>query len=176
MDAEIQAIQRNDIWELVDPPSNCKITKLKETKEIDKFKARLVAKGYTQEEGIDYREIFSPIARLGTIRTVVALAAKKRWSIYQLDIKSVFVHGEINKDVYKLKKTLYGLKQAPRAWYNILQLKEGGEILIVCIYVDDLIYTGNHESMSQEFKTMMMNEFAMTDLGKRRYFLGIEVL
>jgi len=108
MDTEIQAIQRNDTWELVDPPPNCKIvgvkwifkTKLKETGEIDKFKARLVAKGYTQEEGIDYREIFAPVAHLETIRTVVALAAIRRWTIYQLDIKSAFLHGAINEDVY----------------------------------------------------------------------------
>jgi len=86
MNAEIQAIQRNDTWELVDPPPNCKIvgvkwifkTKLKEIGEIDKFKARLVAKGYTQEEGINYREIFAPVAYLETIRTVVALVAIRR--------------------------------------------------------------------------------------------------
>ncbi|RDX75453.1 hypothetical protein CR513_44651, partial [Mucuna pruriens] len=172
----------------------------------------IVAKGYTQEEGIDYRKIFSLVARLETIRFVVALVATKRWSIYQLDIKSAFLHGKINEDVYlekppgyifqecehqvyKLKTALYGLKRAPRALYSKLEShfvannflkcphehtlfvkKEGGEILIVCVYVDDLIYIGNHESMSQEFKTMMMNEFAMTDLGKMRYFLGIEVL
>lgn len=143
MDAEIQAIQRNDTWELIDPPPNCKVvgvnwifkTKLKETGEIDKFKARLVAKGYTQEVGIYYSEIFAPVARLETIRTVVALATTKRWGIHQLDIKSTFLHGAINENVYleqppgyvfrgcehqvyKLKKTLYGLKQAPRAWYN----------------------------------------------------------
>ncbi|RDX85713.1 hypothetical protein CR513_33058, partial [Mucuna pruriens] len=108
MDAEIQDIQRNDTWELIDPPPNCKIvsvkwifkTKLKETEEIDKFKARLVAKGYTQEEGINYKEIFSPVARLETIRTIVTLTTTKRWSIYQLDIKSAFLHGKINEDVY----------------------------------------------------------------------------
>ncbi|RDX62051.1 hypothetical protein CR513_59655, partial [Mucuna pruriens] len=164
MDVEIQAIQRNDTWELL---IHHQIGKL----EIDKFKVRLVAKGYTQEEGIDYREIFSPIAHLETIRIVVAL-------------------------VYKLKKALYGLKQALIVWYNKLEShlvansflkcthehtlfikkKERGEILIMCVYVDDLIYTRNHELMFQEFKTMMINEFAMTDLGKMRYFLGIEVL
>ncbi|RDX94258.1 hypothetical protein CR513_23374, partial [Mucuna pruriens] len=121
-------------------------TKLKETREIDKFKARLVAKGYVQEEGIDYKEVFSPVACLETIRTIVALATTKRWSIYQLNIKSAFLHREINEDVY--------LEQPP----------------------DDMIYIGNHESMFQEFKTMTMNEFAKADLGKMRYFLGIKLL
>lgn len=91
---------------------------------------------------------------------------------------------------------MYGLKQAPRAWYNKLEFylaandflkcppehtlfmkkKEKGEILIGCVYVDDLIYTDNDISMFQEFKNMMMKEFAMTELGKMRYFFGIEVL
>ena len=96
----------------------------------------------------------------------------------------------------KLKKALYGLKQAPRAWYSCIEsyfLKEGfekcqyehtlfiktrkrGKILIVCLYVDDLILTGNNELMFVEFKKSMMLEFDMTDLGKMRYFLGIEVM
>ncbi|RDY12629.1 hypothetical protein CR513_02542, partial [Mucuna pruriens] len=126
MDFESQAIQRNDTSEFVDPPPNCKIvglkrifkTKLKETKVIDKFKARLVAKGYTQEERIEYREIFSLVARLETIRIVVALATTKRWSIYQLDIKSAFLHGEINEDVY--------LEQPPRTQNLGIFYKVGG--------------------------------------------------
>ena len=98
--------------------------------------------------------------------------------------------------VLKLNKALYGLKQAPRAWYSRIEsyfatqnfkkypyehtlfIKTGGEgnILVVCLYVDDLIFTGNDASMFDEFKQSMMNEFDMTDLGRMRYFLGIEVL
>ncbi|RDY10937.1 hypothetical protein CR513_04463, partial [Mucuna pruriens] len=114
MAVEIQAIQRNDTWELVNSPPNCKIV------------------GYTQEEEIDYIEIFSPVARLEIIRIVVALAATKRWSIYQLDIKSAFLHGKINEDVYKLKKVLHGLKQAPRAWYSKLQSHLVANNLLKC--------------------------------------------
>lgn len=98
--------------------------------------------------------------------------------------------------VYKLKKALYGLKQAPRAWYSRIEVyfekagfhkcpyehtlfiktKEGGKLLIVCLYVDDLIFTRNDEDMIADFKNSMMAEFDMTDLGKMRYFLDIEVV
>ncbi|RVW63624.1 Retrovirus-related Pol polyprotein from transposon TNT 1-94 [Vitis vinifera] len=127
-------------WELTDLPEGVKKigvkwvfkTKLNENGKVDKCKARLVAKGYAQQHGIDYTEVFAPVARWDTIRMVIALAARNGWSVYQLDVKSAFLHGELNEavfieqpqgyekkgeehKVYKLKKALYGLKQAPRA-------------------------------------------------------------
>ena len=98
--------------------------------------------------------------------------------------------------MYKLKKALYGLKQAPRAWFSRIEahfVNEGferchsehtlfvkrskeGKILILSLYVDDPIFTRNDESMFYEFKSSMMHEFDMSDLGKMRYFLGVEVL
>ncbi|PNX60329.1 putative copia-type protein, partial [Trifolium pratense] len=97
--------------------------------------------------------------------------------------------------VYRLKKALYGLKQAPRAWYSKIEsyfsaekfekcpyehtlfVKYGmkNEILVVSLYVDDLIYTGNNQGLMDEFKSSMKKKFAMTDLGKMRFFLGVEV-
>ncbi|KAM2407389.1 hypothetical protein ACFX1X_026583 [Malus domestica] len=221
MDVEIAAIERNNIWELTDLPQGGKMigvkwvykTKLNENGEVDKYKAWLVAKGYAQEYGVDYAEVFAHVARLDTIRVVIALVVQMEWTIHQLDVKSAFLHGEINEEVfveqphgyvqrgkehkvYKLRKALYGLKQAPCAWYSrieayflkeefvkcpyehtlFIKTRDGGKILIVCLYVDDLIYTGNDECMFTKFKQSMMNEFEMTDLGKMRYFLGIEVL
>ncbi|KAM2202178.1 hypothetical protein ACFX1X_001031 [Malus domestica] len=128
MDQEIQSIEKNDTWELVKLPPGGKTigvkwvfkTKLKENGEVDKYKARLVAKGYCQQYGIDYAEVFAPVARLDTIRVVISLAAQKNWGIYQLDVKSAFLHGHESK-VYRLKKALYGLKQAPRAWYSRIE-------------------------------------------------------
>jgi hypothetical protein len=135
MDQEMQAIERNDTWELTVLPSGSKTigvkwvfkTKVNENEEVDKYKARLVAKGYCQQYGIDYAEVFAPVARLDTIQIVISLAAQNSWVIYQLDVKSAFLHGEINEEVfvdqppgyeqkgneskvYRLKKALYGLK------------------------------------------------------------------
>lgn len=96
-------------------------------------KQRLVAKGYVQEHGIDFEEVFAPVARLETIRLLVSLASANNWEIHHLDVKTAFLHGELNEEVYvsqpegfekegeeekvfKLSKALYGLRQAPRAW------------------------------------------------------------
>ncbi|CAI9787682.1 unnamed protein product [Fraxinus pennsylvanica] len=122
-------------------------TKYNEHGELEKHKARLVAKGYTQKHGIDYTEVYAPVARMETVRMVVALAAQRNWKIFQLDVKSTFLHGELDEDiyveqpkgyevkgsedkVYKLHKALYGLKQAPRAWFSRIEtyfLSEGFE-------------------------------------------------
>ncbi|CAL5408817.1 unnamed protein product [Camellia sinensis] len=221
MDEEIHAIEENNTWELTNLPKGHKSigvkwvykTKLNAQSKIEKYKARLVAKGYKQQLGIDYNEVFAPVARHDTIRLVIALAAQKSWPIFQLDVKSAFLHGDLQEEVYvdqppgyvcqgnetkvyKLRKALYGLKQAPRAWYSRIEayfLKSGfqkcpyeptlfiksesdGKLLIVCLYVDDLIYTGNDSAMFDAFKSSMMKEFAMTDLGMLHYFLGIEVI
>ncbi|KAL9265870.1 Retrovirus-related Pol polyprotein from transposon RE1-like protein [Drosera capensis] len=144
-----------------------------------------------------------------TVRMILALAAQHSWPVYQFDVKSAFLHGEILEDVYvdqpqgykkdshsvyKLHKALYGLKQAPRAWFNHLEKyfqqkqfmrnegentlfikKVGDQILIVSVYVDDIIYVGSTEKLVQEFRQSMMQDFDMTDLGKMRYFLGLEI-
>jgi hypothetical protein len=98
-----------------------------------KHKARLVAKGYVQKQGVDYEEVFAPIARLDTVKFILALAANRGWQVHHLDVKSAFLHGVLEEEVYvkqpdgyevkgkegfvlKLNKALYVLKQAPRAW------------------------------------------------------------
>ncbi|GKD74671.1 retrovirus-related pol polyprotein from transposon TNT 1-94, partial [Tanacetum coccineum] len=105
--------------------------------EVLKIKARLVAQGFRQEEGIDFEESFAPVARIEAIRIFIANAAHKNMTIYQMDIKTTFLNGELKEEVYisqpegfldqdnpshvyKLKKALYDLKQAPCAWYDML--------------------------------------------------------
>jgi hypothetical protein len=104
---------------------------------IVKYKARLVAKGYAQKEGVDFDEVFAPVARLETVRVLLALAAQGNWEVHYMDVKSAFLNGCLQEVVYvtqplgfqtlekdtkvlKLNKALYGLKQAPRAWNSKL--------------------------------------------------------
>ncbi|KAE8683276.1 TMV resistance protein N-like [Hibiscus syriacus] len=219
MDEEIKAIEKNDTWKLTSLPKGHKAigvkwvykTKQNAKGEIERHKARLVAKGYSQKAGIDYDEVFAPVARLETIRLIISLAAQNKWKIQQMDVKSAFLNGVLEEELYiqqpsgyevkghedkvlKLKKALYGLKQAPRAWNSRIDkyFQENGfnkcpyehalyikikdeDILIVCLYVDDLIFTGSNPSMFNEFKDVMMKEFEMTDMGLMAYYLGIEV-
>ena len=220
MDDEIKAIEKNDTWELTSLPKGHKaigvkwVYKAKKNAkgEVERYKARLVAKGFKQRYGIDYEEVFAPVARLETIRLIISLAAQNRWKIHQMDVKSAFLNGHLEEEVYveqpmgyvvkgnedkvlKLNKALYGLKQAPRAWNSridqylhkngfkkcpyehALYTKVNGnkDILIVCLYVDDLIFTGNDAKMIEEFKKVMTREFEMTDIGLMSYYLGIEV-
>ncbi|KAK8940572.1 hypothetical protein KSP39_PZI010102 [Platanthera zijinensis] len=161
---------------------------------------------------MDYDEVFAPVARIDTVRLIVALTAHHGWKIIQMDVVSAYLNGYLEEDVYieqpigyvvkgqerkvcKLNKALYGLKQGARTWngridaylqkhgymkspheyalYTKVEKNDG--IMIICLYVDDMIFTGNNPYMYKEFKRMMMKEFEMTDLGELNYFLGVEV-
>ena len=221
MKEELEVIEKNNTWELVERPSDKPVigvkwvykTKLHLDGSVQKHKARLVAKGYAQKSGIDYNETFAPVARLDTIRTLIALAAQKGWKLFQLDVKSAFLNGVLEEEVYveqpegfevknaghkvyKLKKALYGLKQAPRAWYSEIDTylsmcnfkRSGseatlytrsdmeGNLIIVSIYVDDIVYTGSSERLLNEFKREMMQRYEMSDLGLLHHFLGMGIL
>ncbi|GKC87600.1 retrovirus-related pol polyprotein from transposon TNT 1-94 [Tanacetum coccineum] len=127
MQEEILEFERLEVWELVPYESDG----------VLKNKARLVTQGFRQEEGIDFEESFTPVARIEAIRIFIANAAHKNMTIYQMDVKMAFLNDELKEEVYvsqpegfvdqdnpshvyKLKKALYGLKQAPRAWYDML--------------------------------------------------------
>jgi hypothetical protein len=141
MEEELNSILSNQTSECAELPKDHKaigfkwVFKVKKdlAGNIVKHKARLVAKGYAQIQGVDYDEVFAPVARLETVRVLIVLAAQRDWEIHHMDVKSAFLNGELIEEVYvnqppgftssftvkrvlKLKKALYGLKQTPRAW------------------------------------------------------------
>ena len=145
MNEELDRIEKNDTWELIPRPADKNVigskqvykNKMNEQGNIVINKARLVCKGYAQIEGLDFDETFVPVARPEVIRIFLAYACHKRFKVYQMDVKSTFLNGDLSEEVYmeqpegfklsdntdlvcKLKKVLYGLKQAPRAWYQSL--------------------------------------------------------
>lgn len=219
MKEELSAIERNQTWELVNLPAakhpiSVKwVFKVKRQPDgsIVKHKARLVARGFLQKEGVDYTEVYAPVARMETIRLVIALASSRNWPLCQMDVKSAFLNGRLDEEVYvlqppgfemrgqeqkvyRLHKALYGLKQAPRAWNKRVDtfLQQQGfskcsvefgiyvwypnqaDMIVVCLYVDDLLVTGSNQSIIERFKGSMRSEFEMTDLGTLNYFLGLE--
>ncbi|GJR12720.1 zinc finger, CCHC-type containing protein [Tanacetum coccineum] len=138
IDDEIGSIMENNTWVLSDLPPGCKWIfkrKMKVDGTIDKFKARLVIQGFRQKEGIDYFDTYAPVARITTIRLLLALAAIHNLVIHQMDVKTAFLNGDLDEEVYmkqpegfvmpgnehkvcKLVKSLYGLKQAPKQWHQ----------------------------------------------------------
>uniref|UniRef100_A0AAV1VKE2 Polyprotein n=1 Tax=Peronospora matthiolae TaxID=2874970 RepID=A0AAV1VKE2_9STRA len=140
-DSEFDSLQRNDTWEIVPLPKGRKaigcqwVFRVKENQdgEVERFKARLVAKGFSQKFGVDYEETFAPVAKFTSIRVVLSMAAKYGLMLHQMDVKTAFLNGSLNEDIYmdqtdgyldatqpdyvcKLKRSLYGLKQLPRMW------------------------------------------------------------
>ena len=138
------------------------INKLDEEGIVTRNKARLLAKGYSQTEGIDYDETFAPMARLEAITMFLAFAAQSNFKVYQMDVKSAFMSGELDEEIYVeqppgyedsefldfvyfLFKAIYGLKQDPRKWYDTLSgfLLENGFIRGV---IDKTLFTKIHKS------------------------------
>jgi transposase InsO family protein len=145
MHDELHQFTRNDVWTLVPHPAEQNIigtkwifkNKTDEYGTVVRNKAHLIAQGYTQIEGVDFDETFAPVARLESIRILLSIACHLGFKLYQMDVKSAFLNGVLQEEVYveqpkgfqdphhphhvyKLKKALYGLKQAPRAWYECL--------------------------------------------------------
>ena len=141
MKSELDSMYSNQVWDLVKTPNGIKpvgrkwVYKRKRgiDGKVETFKVRLVVKGYTQKEGIDYEETFSPVAMLKSIRILLSIAAHYDYEIWQMDVRTAFFNGNLEEEIYmmqsegfiaknqehmvcKLKRSIYGLKQASRSW------------------------------------------------------------
>ncbi|GKD15264.1 putative ribonuclease H-like domain-containing protein, partial [Tanacetum coccineum] len=178
---------------------------------VTRNKARLVSQGYTKKEGIDYHEVFAPVARIEGIRLFLAYASFMGFMVYQMDVKSAFLYSTIEEEVYvcqppgfkdsdyldkvyKVVKALYGLHQALRAWYgtlakylldngfqrgkidqNLFIKKQKGDILLVQVYVNDIIFGSINKELCTEFEKLMYDKFQMSSMGELNFFLGLQV-
>nr|GEW03697.1 hypothetical protein [Tanacetum cinerariifolium] len=191
MQEELLQFKLQQVWTLVDLPYGKRAIGIKwiyrnkkdERGTVVRNKVRLVAQGYTQEEGIDYDEVFAPVARIESIRLFLAFASFKDFVVYQMNVKSAFMYGNIEEEVYvcqplgfedpefpdrvyKVEKVLYGLHQAPRAWYETLftYLLDNG---FQRGQIDKTIFTKRVKG------DMLLVQ--MSSMGELTFFLGLQV-
>ncbi|GJZ70869.1 putative ribonuclease H-like domain-containing protein [Tanacetum coccineum] len=173
MQEELLQFEIQKVWILVDLPYGKKAigtkwvyrNKKDERGVVVRNKARLVAQGHRQEEGIDYDEVFAPVARLEAIRIFLAFASYMGFIVYQMDVKSAFLYGKINEENgYRrgtIDKTLF-LK------------KDKHDIILVQVYVDDIIFGSTKKSWCDEFEALMKSRFQMSSMGELTFFLGLQ--
>lgn len=210
---EYGSLQANGTWVLVDRPKDRKVLqgkwvwKLKRGafNQITRHKARYVIRGDMQLEGLDFYETFASVVKPMSYKAIFAIAAAQDWELEQMDVKTAFLYGEVDAEIYmdqpegcndgsgrvcKLKKALYGLKQAPRIWYQTLSdfLKTLGfepldadmsvfhrEDMLIAVYVDDLLLAGPNMTAISEVKRLLGEKFHMEDMKACSYYLGMQI-
>nr|GEW07024.1 retrovirus-related Pol polyprotein from transposon TNT 1-94 [Tanacetum cinerariifolium] len=145
-------------------------------------KSILVAQGYTQEEGIDYDEVFAPVARIEVIRLFLAYESFMGFIVYQMDVKSAFLYGIIEEGMYVCQlpscEDLYFPNKIRRGIIDktLFIKKDKGDILLVHVYVDDIIFGSTKKSLCTEFKGLMHKKYQMSSMGELTFFLGLQVM
>ncbi|GJR76731.1 retrovirus-related pol polyprotein from transposon TNT 1-94 [Tanacetum coccineum] len=195
MQEELNEFERLEVWELIPQLDKVMVitlkwiykVKLDELGGILKNKARLVAHGYRQEEGINFEESFAPVARIEAIRIFLAFSAHMNMVIYQMDVKIAFLNGNLCEEVhvsqpdgfvdpdnpnhvYKLKKLFMGSVDP-----TLFIRKEGKELLLVQVYVDDIIFAASTPELCDLFAKIMCSKFKMSMMGKISFFLGLQI-
>ncbi|GKV09122.1 hypothetical protein SLEP1_g20667 [Rubroshorea leprosula] len=174
MQDELQALENTHTWDLVDLLAEkslmgCKwVYKIKTQCDgsVEHYKACLVAKGFTQEYGINYEETCASVARLTSVRNLLVIVAMWRWKLFKMDVKNAFPNGDLEEEVYM--KPPLGLNHPPN--------KTARGMVLLLLYVDDIIITGDDVAGVEELKQSLSQKFEMKDIGVLSYFLGLEVI
>nr|GFA67107.1 putative ribonuclease H-like domain-containing protein [Tanacetum cinerariifolium] len=149
--------------------------------------ARLVAQGHTQEERIDYDEVFAHVARIEAIRLFLAYASFIGFTVYQMDMKSAFLYGTINEEVYVMQPPGFQDPEFPAKVYKVEKAmgtidqtlfirRQKGDFILVQVYVDDIIFGSSNPQLCREFKALMHEKFQMSAMGELNFFLGLRIL
>nr|GEV39371.1 putative ribonuclease H-like domain-containing protein [Tanacetum cinerariifolium] len=150
-------------------------------------KAMLVAQGHTQEEGIDYDEVFTPVTRIEAIRLFLAYASFMGFIVYQMDVKSAFLYGTIDEEVYVIQPPGFQDPEYPARVYKVEKAigtidrtlfirRQRGDFILVQVYVDDIIFESTNLQLCREFEALMHENFQMSAMGELNFFLGLQVL
>nr|GFA94337.1 putative ribonuclease H-like domain-containing protein [Tanacetum cinerariifolium] len=150
-------------------------------------KARLVAQGHTQEEGIDYDEVFAPVARIEAIKLFLAYALFMGFTVYQMDVKSAFLYGTIDKEVYVMQPPGFQDPAFPSKVYKVEKAmvtidqtlfirRQREDFILVQVYMDDIIFGSSDLQLCREFEVLMHEKFQMSAMGELNFFLGLQVL
>jgi hypothetical protein len=188
MECEYRTLQSNRTCRLVDRPAGAHIIsgkwvfthKLKPDGSLDQYKACWVVRGFTQRDGVDFGETFTPVVKPATIHTVLTIAASKRWPTRQLDVSNAFLHGTLREQ---------GLRQAPHAWFDrfatfaislgFKPTRSDSSLFVLqpylLLYVDDMVLIGCSLAVLQHIVDRLRADFAIKDLGELHFFLGIDV-
>ncbi|GJY44560.1 putative ribonuclease H-like domain-containing protein [Tanacetum coccineum] len=175
MQEEFLQFKLQEVWTLVDLPNGKKaigskwVFKYKNDERgiMIRNKARLVAQGYAQEEGIDYDEVFAPVARIEAIRLFLAYASFKDFMVYQMDVKSAFLYGKIEEEVYVCQPPGFEYPDFPDRVYKVKKALYG--------YVDDIVFGSTKMELCIAFKKLMHEKFQMSSMGELTFFLGLQV-
>nr|GFA73911.1 retrovirus-related Pol polyprotein from transposon TNT 1-94 [Tanacetum cinerariifolium] len=171
MQEELLQFKIQNVWTLVDCPKGVRpigtkwVIKNKKDKRgiVIRNKARLMAQGHTQEEGIDYDEVFTPVARIEAIRLFLAYASFMGFTVYQMDVKSAFLYGTIDEEVGIIDQTLFSRRQR-------------GDFILVQVYVDDIIFGSSNLQLCREIEALMHEKFQISAMDELNFFLGLQVL
>ncbi|KAA3450189.1 polyprotein [Gossypium australe] len=199
MRSEMDSMYENQVWTLIDPPEGvkpigCKWVFKKKTDmdgNVQTYKGRLVAKGFRQIHGVDYDETFSSVAMFKSIRILLAIATFHDYEIWQMDVKTAFLNGKLEEDVYMTQPEGFQASQSWNIRFNdaikefgfiknedepcVYKKVSGSTITFLVLYVDDILIMGNDIPTLQSIKTWLRSCFSMKDLGEATYILGVKI-